>query len=307
MSSSLETNITSILNNSEAGFQRIARNQKLVRWAEESQFALQSYHRNTKLQQCVPQTIQDAIINVAAVGLSLNPALQYAYLVPQSVKVGDKYQNHCQLRISFQGLIKVVTDSGIAEWAVADVVKKSDKFSFNGKWSKPEHIMEPFGERGESVGVYCTIKLTSGDYLTEVADWSEVLKAKAAAATTYVWDSWPDEMAKKFIVKRASKQWPKTDAAERVNNTVDVINATEGSDFQKYDKIEEVAGYLIEHIAADQPDLVLEAYDELDEQERKMIWTAKTKGGFLSQDEKKYIKAAAHGRFKENNDLAAEQ
>ena len=67
-------------------FNEIASRNKLVTWAEESQFALQAIQKNDKLAQCMAHTVQNAIINVASVGLTLNPAMGYAYLVPEGVK-----------------------------------------------------------------------------------------------------------------------------------------------------------------------------------------------------------------------------
>lgn len=285
-----------------SGFEKIAQKTQLVRWEEESQFALQAVKRNPKLQECEPYTVQDAIINVAAVGLTLNPAHGYAYLVPEAIKVvqngKEQWVQHCHLRVSFKGLIKIATDSGVIEWIAADVVKKNDNFTFRGKWELPIHEMDPFSEdRGKSVGVYCVAKMHDGQCIVEVAPWEEVLKAKNAAKTRAVWDKWEDEMAKKFIIKRASKQWPKTDQAERISTAVEVINHYEGSE-ALLAKLEKTAAYLIEHIAEGDAESVVEAYDELTDEEKSMIWTAKTKGGYLTTEEKKFIRDARYADYK---------
>ena len=302
------SSIEQILSQSLPQFQTIAKQHQLVRWSEESQFALQAYRRNLKLQECLPETIQDAIINVAAVGLSLNPAHGYAYLVPEGVKIGDDWKQVCQLRISFKGLIKVATDSGAIDWVAADVVKKNDTFEFRGKWELPVHSMEPFGDRGDPVGVYCVAKMHDGQCLTETAAWSEVLKAKAAAKTKKVWDEWPEEMAKKFIIKRASKQWPKSD---RLENTVGVLNEQEGSD-ELISKIGETAAYMVEHLhAEDGPDLesIWEAYQELTQEEKEIIFTAKTKGGFWEHKDRQAIRVALgdYGRILRGVELPENQ
>ena len=108
--------IDTVLQQSAVPFEKIAREHQLVKWAEESQFAHQAFQRNTKLHECTKWSVQDAIINIAAVGLTLNPAFGYAYLVPEydsSLK-----ETLCHLRISFKGLIKVATDSGVISWIV---------------------------------------------------------------------------------------------------------------------------------------------------------------------------------------------
>lgn len=203
-------------------FNEIATQHKLVTWAEESQFALQAFQTNAALGKCSPDSVRNSIINVAAIGLTLNPALGYAYLVPES--------GSCNLKVSFKGLLKIATDSGSIKWAKAEVVKEGDTFNYCGPCQMPEHIMQPFGNRGKTVGVYCIAKTHEGDILVDIMGASEIEKIKGAAKTKNVWNQWPDEMAKKAIIKRASKQWPKTDRDDRLDLAVAAVNDDEGSE-----------------------------------------------------------------------------
>jgi len=215
-------------------FQRISKDNNLtVKWTEEKQFAIQALQKNALLAKCVPYTVQNAIVNVAAVGLTLNPADGYAYLVPEYNKTTK--QNECQLRISFKGLIKAATDTGAIQWVRAEIVKKEDKFEYTGPCSLPIHTMDAFSsDRGRSIGVYCVAKTNEGDYLSDIMPWSEVEKIKACAKTQMVWDKWPDEMAKKAIIKRAAKQWPRTEKSAVLHKAIEVVNDSEGSDFRSY-------------------------------------------------------------------------
>jgi len=213
-------------------FEAIAKdNNQAVKWREESYFALQALKGNHYLAKSAPDTVQNAIINVAAVGLTLNPADGYAYLVPEFAK--ETKQIECQLRISFKGLIKSATDTGSIAWVRAEVVKENDKFEYKGPCTHPDHAMDAFGDRGKSVGVYCIAKTNEGDYLVDIMPWGEVLKIKECAKTKKVWDQWPDEMAKKAIIKRAAKQWPKTERSGVLHKAIEVINDAEGSDYIK--------------------------------------------------------------------------
>ena len=61
-----------------------------INWHKESQFALQALQGNdflAKTASKAPHTLQNAIINIAAIGVSLNPALKHAYLVPRDKMV----------------------------------------------------------------------------------------------------------------------------------------------------------------------------------------------------------------------------
>jgi len=224
-----------LIDKAASRFNLIADRHKLVTWAEESQFALQALQGSDKLALCTPRTVQDAIINVASIGLTLQPALGYAYLVPESSKQkdgrgADVWVQECTLKVSFKGLMKIATDSGSIKWCKAEIVKESDTFEYNGPCSMPKHTMQPFGARGKTVGVYCIAKTHDGDYLVDIMDAAEITKIKGAAKTKYVWDSWPDEMAKKAMIKRASKQWPKTEQSERLDQAIAAVNEYEGSE-----------------------------------------------------------------------------
>ena len=211
-------------------FELIASKENLVAWAEESQFAVQILNKNATLQQCTPQSIQESITNVAAIGLSLNPAYGYAYLVPDGIKSGQQWIKVCQLRVSFKGLVKIAVDSGAIKFVRAEIVRENDSFTYNGPMAAPVHQMNPFGDRGKVVGVYCIAKTPDNEYLTDVMSVDEINKIRAAAKQDGVWSKWFEEMAKKAIIKRASKQWPMGNGAERFSTAVAVVNDVEGSD-----------------------------------------------------------------------------
>lgn len=231
----MKMNWPQVIEDAGTRFKQIACANNLVTWAEESQFAIQSVQKNEKLAQCLPHTLQNAIINVASIGLTLNPALGYAYLVPESEKIKDAngrefWAQNCNLRVSFKGLIKIATDSGSILWVKAEIVKYNDRFTYRGPCEIPTHEMEPFSDRGKTVGVYCVAKTHQGDYLVDVMAYDDIKKIRAAAKQDGVWSKWEDEMAKKAIIKRASKQWPKTDRMERLDNALSVMNEYEGSE-----------------------------------------------------------------------------
>jgi len=217
----------------ESDFKSLSSVSNRVAWREESEFALQAFNRNSTLWECNPVSVQESIKNVATIGLSLNPALGYAYLVPESIKIGTSWVKVCQLRLSFQGLLKLATDSGAIKLAKAEIVRSGDEFSYNGPMEMPSHkISNPFDDaaRGEPVGVYC-IAITHEDrVIVDIMSWSEVGEIEAAAKTKAVWRSWKNEMAKKAIIKRAYKQWPKTPQAELLGKAIAIINESEGSE-----------------------------------------------------------------------------
>lgn len=281
-------------------FKEIANSQQLVTWAEESQFAIQALQKNESLAKCSAYTVQNAVINVAAIGLTLNPALGYAYLVPES--------GECNLKVSFKGLIKIATDSGSILWVKAEIVKEEDSFEYMGVCTPPNHKMNPFKDRGKTVGVYCVAKTHQGDFLVDYMAMDEISKIKAAAKTKNVWNTWEDEMIKKAMIKRASKQWPKTDRDDRLDRAIAVVNEYEGSvdiDNEKditpqgesyEDLCERLKEQITEiRIGIDKGELrrAAEAWNSLDEDDKRAIWKAPSKGGYFTTAERETMKTTA--------------
>lgn len=169
-------------------------------------------------------SLRNAVTNVAAMGISLNPANKLAYLVPRDSKV-------C-LDISYMGLMHIAQQSGAIKWGQAMIVRASDAFTLNGIDKPPTHTFNPFDkDRGEIVGVYVVVKTDEGDYLTHtmaiadvwsIRDRSELYKRKKSGP----WATDEQEMIKKTCVKQAAKYWPRRD---RLDSAVHHMN-TEGGE-----------------------------------------------------------------------------
>jgi hypothetical protein len=70
-------------------------------------------------------------------------------------------------------------------------------------------------------------------------------------------------------------------------------------------KLKKTADYIIEAIGRDDEHAVLEAWQELSEEEMQSIWTAKTKGGFFDMNQKEYIRAAKHRAYESTKGAVA--
>lgn len=216
----IETKITSL----ESSFNAI--NAYQVNFKRESHFALQILKGNDyllKTAKAKPESLEAALMNIAAIGITLNPAQKEAYLVPRG--------NQVCLDISYMGLVKLATDAGSVSWVQAEIVREKDVFKYLGVGKMPIHEFNPFGERGEMVGVYCVAKLHTGEFLTtpmSKAEVEDIRNKSSQAAKSGPWVTFFEEMAKKTVIKRASKLWPKS---ERVQEAVNILNEQEGIDF----------------------------------------------------------------------------
>lgn len=218
--SQLQT-LQDLILNTESAFQSVLVDQS-ISFQREAEFATQIILGADYLQSVAkkaPQTLIDAVINVAAIGISLNPAKKHAYLVPRKGKI-------C-LDISYMGLMDLAIQSGSIKWAQAEVVYENDNFEIISIDRAPVHKRDPFKkDRGEMVGVYVVAKTADGDYLTDtmtkeeidsIMNRSESVKSGKASP----WKTDYTEMAKKTVVKRAQKYWPKTERLEAAVHHMD--------------------------------------------------------------------------------------
>lgn len=196
----------------------------------EAGFAIQVISNNdyaVKIASENRQSVIDAVTNIAAIGISLNPAKRQAYLVPRDGKI-------C-LDIGYIGLLDLAIQSGSIMWGKAELVYEADRFELNGFDKQPNHVRDPFSkDRGAIVGVYVVVKTRDGDYLTDCMSIDEVY---AIRDRTSAWKAWiskqrkcpwvtdEGEMIKKTVIKRAYKMWPKTD---RLDDAVHFLNTHGG-------------------------------------------------------------------------------
>lgn len=197
-----------------------------VTFAAESQFAVQALQGNKFLYDTAyknSESLKNAIINVAAIGISLNPANKHAYLVPRDGKV-------C-LDISYMGLLHLAMSTGSIKWGQCKLVHEGDTYESNGLDHAPTHKYNPFANRGNVIGGYCTVKTADGDYLTEEMSLDDIKQVQnASKAKNGPWQKYWNEMARKTIVKRASKYWPKV---ERLDQAIHNLNTDVGEGMQE--------------------------------------------------------------------------
>lgn len=235
--------LAEILDITEERFKKIS--PPSMSFDSERGFAVQILSNNSYLARVAsghPASLQQALTNVAAIGLSLNPAKKQAYLITRTVKNDGKYESRVFLEPSYMGLCDIATSSGGIEWVQANIVYSNDKYVSNGPGEKPVHSYSAFAkiaDRGDVVGAYCVAKTSTGDYLTtemnaeqitSVRDRSEAWKAYTSgkAKSGGPWQSDFAEMAKKTVIRNAFKTWPKALVSDRLHEAVHLSNENEG-------------------------------------------------------------------------------
>lgn len=203
-----------------------------INFEREAGFAIQAIQRNDYTLRVASdnrQSVIDAVTNIAAIGISLNPAKKQAYLVPRDKQI-------C-LDISYMGLMDLAMATGSIKWAQAELVCENDGFARGRFDEPPTHSFNPFSkDRGAVIGVYVVVKTADGDYLTHTMEIGAVndIRDRSESWKAYVqkkikscpWVSDTGEMIKKTCVKQAYKYWPKT---ERLERAIHYLN-TEGAE-----------------------------------------------------------------------------
>lgn len=293
-----------------------------VEYGDEEIFAMQMLTKNDYVFRVAnqnPGSVKLAMINVASTGLTLNPAMGYAYLVPRDGQI--------VLDISYKGLIKIATDAGSVRWARAECVHENDQFVYHGPAAAPEIRTDPFRARGEIIGAYCIAKTVDGDILAEVMDL-EAIHTIRSKSTAWVkggpgkrgpWEEFFAEMCRKAVIKRARKTWPYTDRDERMAKAVEIANQSEGGYVFEGEAVtktpeeieaEKLAARKAEHdealgrhsesvdfikdrIAAEDWKAVSEEWFAIPQPDQMALWLATTKGGIFTTAERKAIKERA--------------
>lgn len=211
-----------------------------INFEREAEFAMQIIEGNSYMLKTAMnnrQSVINAVRNVAAIGISLNPAKKQAYLVPRRPKAGA--DTAICLDISYMGLIDLAVESGSILWAQAKLVREADEYESQGVDKPPVHKYQPFKsalDRGQIIGVYVVVKTASGDYLThemsigevyDIRDRSESWKAYMADNKKKCpWVTDAGEMIKKTVIKQAAKTWPR--GSGRLEQAIHHLNTDGG-------------------------------------------------------------------------------
>jgi len=188
--------------------------------------ALTEVQRTPRLADCDPQSVFLALMEAARLGV-VPGTLGHGWLLPRKVKG----RMQCQFQPGYRLFIDLARRSGEVLRVDAHVVYEGDDFRMTyGTDPVLEHTPKITGERGAALGAYAVAHLKGGGVQVTFMATEEVEKARAAGAKdSPAWVTWWGEMAKKVVLRRASKLWPLSVEDQRVlERVVTVDNDAEG-------------------------------------------------------------------------------
>lgn len=177
--------------------------------------AITAVSRTPALQECTPLSIAGCVVQAAQLGLEPDGVLGEAYLVPfKNRKTGKK---EAQLIPGYQGLLKLVRNSGELQMVNAQVVRENDRFDF-------EDGLDPYlvhkraqGERGKITAYWAGAVLKGGGKQFVVMTRPEVQDHRdrySKAKDSGPWQDEFDAMAMKTCLRKLCKLLPKSVQAQ---------------------------------------------------------------------------------------------
>lgn len=200
---------------------------------KEISFAMQLFKENSYLASATVESKLQCVMNLAQTGLTLNPVLKLAYLVPR--RSGNVIK--CHVEPSYQGLVKLVTDTGSARTIYAHPVYEGDEFDVS-LGTETQIIHKPKFISTNIQLIYAVAILSDGTKQVEVMtlaqiddirDMSESYKSfKRGKAKSCIWEDHYSEMGKKTVIKRLVKFLPKTNMWDKLGTAIDLDNQDYG-------------------------------------------------------------------------------
>jgi len=236
MSSANYQNAVAVIAKQEDKFLELVKAAKTdVVFKQEMLYAAQAMMNNDYLCTVAinnPLSFRNAFGQVAACGLTLNPARGLCYLVPRDGQV--------VLDVSYKGMIKTAVNDGAIRDCIVELVYSNDQFKYKGKRHSPVHEFDPFDteERGEFRGVYVEVTLPDGRVHVEAVTAKEIYKARDSSdlwkrKKKGPWVDFETSMFKKTGIKIAKKYWPQV--GEKLDTVIQYLNTTAGEGFASHD------------------------------------------------------------------------
>ena len=162
-----------------------------------------------KLFACDAGSVVKCLVAGHALGLEFN-TLNEMWLIPRAGEL--TYQ------IGYKGLIKLAMRSGQYSKVDAQVVREGDAFTFDLAEGRISHSFDLFAGGRDSaryVGVYAVAVTKDGEQIAEVMtrDECEHVRDKTSKARSGPWYDWPEQMARKTVLRRLCNRLEMTTAA----------------------------------------------------------------------------------------------
>lgn len=201
----------------------IAQNYSVSNALSSAYYALKNAPGGNLLEQCTPDSIYNALLDMVTQGLS--PAKTQCYFIP--------YKNTVKLTRSYFGTMKVVKQLPEVKDIYAQIIFEGDEFeaeNVDGRWKFVSHKSNWKNQDNSIEGAYCVIEKTDGEKILTIMTKKEIDKSWAQSRNGNVQKNFPQEMAKRTVINRAAKQFFNT--SDDNDLFIDAVNRTTENEYE---------------------------------------------------------------------------
>lgn len=173
------------------------------------QLAISTINKNPKLADCSVESVLSCFMTASALGLEPNDVngLGQCYIIP--------YGRKATFIPGYRGLYKLALNSGEIQSITVEVVYKGDEFEYT--LGDDAHIthkpsMEADHKPENMICAYCITRFNNGGIQRTVMSKADIERRRKESQTgkrsDSPWVKWYEEMAKKTVMRAASKTWP---------------------------------------------------------------------------------------------------
>lgn len=195
-----------------------------------------------ELLECERKSLLLACLRAANDGL-MPDGREGTFVVFRDKKRGIKTASWLPM---YFGLLKKVRNTGELLSISANVVYERDLFDY--ELGDNERIVHKpaTGDRGKPIAVYAIAHLKGGGIEREVMSSDDIRRVQSMGAENGPWKSWPDEMARKTVIRRLYKRLPSSTEMDRYLNATPVVErelAPQVADTLRHAELPDPASY----------------------------------------------------------------
>lgn len=194
------------------------------------------------LQCCTPASIQSALFKMAVSGLDVAKKQGYFLVRGDQLCLDESYFGVC------------LQARRVSEYfePIANVIYKGDNFKFEvipetGRKRIVEHTQSLESiDGGEIIGAYAFVTNSKGETDVEIMSMAQIRKswAKSSATQQQVHREFPDQMAKRTVIKRAAKMLINSSLGDNIpNDELEPSNIVDASMQLSAEQVGEVVEY----------------------------------------------------------------
>lgn len=193
-------------------------------------FAMTNSPSGNLLEKCSKESIANALLDMVVQGLS--PAKTQCYFIP--------YGSTLKMTRSYFGTMKVVKQLSNVKDIWAEVVFEGDVLKIrndNGRKVLESHETDWTNQDNAIIGAYCIIEKVDGERILTVMTKKEIDRSWQQSKNKSVQNAFPQEMAKRTVINRATKQFFNT--SDDSDILIEAVNRTTENEFDDNRQINE--------------------------------------------------------------------